>query len=388
MEKDTNSAAISVYDSYSVSAERADAAQIRALHTLIESTPHIQSILNAMPFVVLILNTNRQIVAANEKVISLLGVSIDDALGKRPGELIGCINADRGPSGCGTGIYCKVCGAVNAMVKCIESGNKVTEECQISLQKSQSLDWEVTSSPLEIEGHPLFCLAAQDISDQNRRSSLERTFFHDVINQIGAISGFVKLMAEDYPESEEFKEIFTLTNELLEEVFSQRNLTLAENGDLLPKPEPVELSSLLQRLGQLYQRHPVAGRKQVCVLAQDAPAIQTDPQLLKRVVGNMLKNALEASPPNQTVTLSCEQQERYVSIHVHNTGLIPQDIGMQIFKRSFSTKKDPGHGIGTYSMKLLGEKYLKGCVWFTSTPEAGTTFTISLPLNLEQQPAG
>ena len=341
-----------------------------------------------MPFVVLILNTHRQIVAANEKVISLLGVNIDDALGKRPGELIGCIHSESGPHGCGTGTHCQVCGAVSAIVNCMESGNKVTEECLMTLQKSESLDWEVTTSPLEIEGHPLICLAVQDISHQNRRSSLERTFFHDVINQIGAISGFVKLMAEEYPESEELKEVITLSNELLEEVLSHRNLTLAENGDLEPKPEPVELSSLLPRLGQLYQSHPVAKGKRVCVFTQNAPTIQTDPQLLKRVVGNMLKNALEASSPNQAVTLSCEQQERYVSIHVHNPGLIPHDIGLQIFKRSFSTKKDPGRGIGTYSMKLLGEKYLNGCVWFTSIPEAGTTFTISLPLNLEPQPNG
>ena len=39
-----------------------------------------------------------------------------------------------------------------------------------------------------------------------------------------------------------------------------------------------------------------------------------------------------------------------------------------------------GRGIGTYSIRLLGERYLGGRVSFDSTPEAGTTFRIHLPL--------
>ena len=53
---------------------------------------------------------------------------------------------------------------------------------------------------------------------------------------------------------------------------------------------------------------------------------------------------------------------------------------MQIFQRSFSTKGQPGRGIGTYSIKLFGETYLGGR-GFVSPAEApeGTTFSIVLP---------
>jgi sensor histidine kinase regulating citrate/malate metabolism len=50
---------------------------------------------------------------------------------------------------------------------------------------------------------------------------------------------------------------------------------------------------------------------------------------------------------------------------------------MQLFQRSFSTK-GTGRGIGTYSMKLFGEKYLEGRVDFESTRENGTTFFIEI----------
>jgi len=52
-----------------------------------------------------------------------------------------------------------------------------------------------------------------------------------------------------------------------------------------------------------------------------------------------------------------------------------------VFQRSFSTK-GKGRGLGTYSIKLLTERYLKGTASFTSTETDGTTFQISLPTQL------
>ena len=65
---------------------------------------------------------------------------------------------------------------------------------------------------------------------------------------------------------------------------------------------------------------------------------------------------------------------------MHNNNYIPEDIQMQIFHRSFSTKES-GRGLGTYSMRLVGENYLKGKVYFTSDKLKGTTFLIDLPAN-------
>ena len=63
---------------------------------------------------------------------------------------------------------------------------------------------------------------------------------------------------------------------------------------------------------------------------------------------------------------------------IHNPAVIPEQVQLQVFQRSFSTKGQPGYGIGTYSMKLLGEQYLGGKVAFTSRSPEGTTFTLAL----------
>ena len=60
---------------------------------------------------------------------------------------------------------------------------------------------------------------------------------------------------------------------------------------------------------------------------------------------------------------------------------MPREVQLQIFKRSFTTK-GLGRGLGTYSVKLLTKKYLKGQVGFTTSPADGTTFHVTLPLVL------
>jgi sensor histidine kinase regulating citrate/malate metabolism len=56
-----------------------------------------------------------------------------------------------------------------------------------------------------------------------------------------------------------------------------------------------------------------------------------------------------------------------------------REVQLQLFQRSFSTKGN-NRGLGTYSMKLLGEQYLNGRVDFESSTQTGTTFSVELDL--------
>jgi len=61
--------------------------------------------------------------------------------------------------------------------------------------------------------------------------------------------------------------------------------------------------------------------------------------------------------------------------------LMPEPVRLQIFQKSFSTK-GAGRGLGTYSMRLFSERYLKGAVTFRSTKSEGTRFLARYPKQL------
>jgi sensor histidine kinase regulating citrate/malate metabolism len=67
-----------------------------------------------------------------------------------------------------------------------------------------------------------------------------------------------------------------------------------------------------------------------------------------------------------------------IEFQVTNPTFIPKEIQLQIFQRSFSTKGE-NRGIGTYSIKLLTERYLKVRISFTSLDEKGTSFYARYP---------
>ena len=105
----------------------------------------------------------------------------------------------------------------------------------------------------------------------------------------------------------------------------------------------------------------------------------TDRSLLRRILENMLSNALEATMAPQAVTLTAHRSaEDRIRIAVGNPGHMPAAVQAQVFQRAFSTK-GADRGLGTYAMKLIGEHYLGGSVAFTSGPESGTRFWIDLP---------
>jgi signal transduction histidine kinase len=306
-------------------------------------------------------------------------------LGLRPGEAFSCIHACEGADGCGTGRHCTACGAVLSMETAREEGRQDVEECRLTInaQNGSSLDLEVVTTPLRLDGTDFYICALKDISAIKRRNILEQVFFHDVINTAGGIHGLATLLMEhrDIPEEteQEYKAwMFNLSSRLIEEIKQQRQLLAAERGEFTPNFHDFPVSRVLFEVYALYVNHDVAEGKRLMV--SDAPELQifSDEIIVRRILGNLVKNALEATSPGGTVTLACVDDGTAVTFSVHNEGVIPEEIQLQIFNRSFSTKSPAGRGIGTYSVRLFGEKYLHGKVAFTSTADAGTTFTFTL----------
>ncbi len=165
------------------SAERTDDGQILTQFEQLQQDSTLGAVLNAMPHQVAVLDENRQIVAANTSLLKIFELEqIEQILGQRPGELLGCVNSEQKPGDCGTSKSCRTCGAVNAIISA-QTGTAKTDTCQLKVgPQSEPLDLQVTASPIEINGRSFSILSVQDAADENRRKILERTFFHDVLN--------------------------------------------------------------------------------------------------------------------------------------------------------------------------------------------------------------
>jgi nitrogen fixation/metabolism regulation signal transduction histidine kinase len=362
--------------------ERAAEAEVHDLFELLSGVPLLDEILCSVPDALLFLNEHRQIVFANRATFCFLGIEpTTDVLGSRPGEALGCVHATETAGGCGTTEFCQTCGAVRAILAAQE-GNADVQECRIAIKDSfDAVDLRVSTAPFKYDGELFTICAIQDISHEKRRRALERTFFHDVLNTAGGLQGYTELLAESEPE--EVPEVATKVGEiahhLIEEIESQRSLMAAEADDLSMNPSEVRTKEVLEELAVAYRHHEVAAGKHIIVAAEsDNVAIRTDHTLLLRVLGNMLKNALEASSAGETVTVGTILEDDRVAFWVHNATHMPRDIQLQVFKRSFSTKGS-GRGIGTYSIRLFVTRYLRGSVDFESSHERGTTFYVRLP---------
>lgn len=368
-------------------AERASREAVHAQYQTFVGT-HCRAFFDTLPTVILVLNSHRQVVFANSAAVAFLGATVvEDVLGKRPGEALGCINAQLAPGGCGTSKHCRNCGAVQAILAALE-GTEADEDCKL-LRREQTilegLDLHVTATPLILDGAQFVVFAVADISHEQRRRSMERIFFHDVLNLAGGINGLVDMLGTECASGQvhEFKVLHTATQALVDEIVAQREILAAETNELKPCYSQTDVSGILRQLAGLYAPSHLAQGQRIQVEEPDTTLqIETDGRLVHRVLGNMLKNALEAGQVGDTVRLACVDEGEQVCFRVHNDAVLPEEIQENIFHRRFSTK-GVSRGLGTYSMLLLTERYLRGSVGFTSTEAEGTTFFLRLPKRLE-----
>ncbi len=372
-------------DTHFAPAERATAEQLHSAHEIISHSVVVEGLLETVSGLLAVLNEQRQIISLNDTFLKMLGVKDPiDALGLRPGNALDCIHAHGAPAGCGTTIYCSTCGAAKAIMSSLNTNEPIEDTCILKANHhGQDVDLvlKVRSHPITIHDSRFIMLFLQDITLEQRRAALERTFFHDINNMLSGLVGASELLARDVKTSPMVDIIRRSSLRLQKAVEIQRFLLESESdyGELLQ--QNVSLKQIREDLTTLFLKHPASLNKTLNY-SQDYGEfiLLTDISLLERVLVNMITNALEASESGETVTVSISLETDQISFSVQNSQIIPDDVRLRVFQRNFSTKGGSGRGLGTFSMKLFGEKILGGKVGFISEQGEGTVFTLSLPL--------
>lgn len=377
---------------YFLSAERTSPEESIVLRERVEREKAICDTLHLVPNMVLILDRNRQIAYANRSAAEILRVSrVEDLVGGRFGEVWGCVHSREMEGGCGTSEACRFCGAANALARGLD-GNDATEECRLMIRKEgreESIDLRVWAKPMRIGDDDFLFFTAVDIAEEKRNAFLERIFLHDILNTASALKGFTYLLGMEgvtLSREDMIRRIGLLSEQMIDEINAHRLLVAVESDELVVQVRDLSARKVLEGVLETYDHQETLGGRSIRISddCEDGD-LRSDPTLLARVLGNMAKNALEASVPGDVVTLGSRVVGDRVEFRVRNPACMPEKIRFQVFQRSFSTKGS-GRGLGTYSMKYLTEKYLRGRIGFASTESDGTVFFASYPGNWQDAP--
>lgn len=372
-------------ETLSAPGKRLPLSDIEAQSARIESHPCSQYF-NFFPLPLLVYNSFRQIIFSNSAFTDLLGTKdVSSFLARRPGEAMACVYSETGKSGCGTSLHCRECGALRAMLEAMTTRKKAEHECQLLCKDKHGAtvarDLRIFASPWETGEGTYFVLTLLDISDEKRRQALERIFFHDILNSAGGARNLVDILLNEVPE--DAREIAHMARSslfaLVDEIQKQKQLLSLERNEYAISRITLQGVEIVQSLIGEFRSHPKALDRHIHLDADSVNvAVFSDFSLLRRILVNMLINALEASPSGGIVTAGLHREEGRAVFRVSNAAVMPEAVKLQVFKRSFSTKGSD-RGLGTYSIKLLTENYLGGEVGFSSEEGAGTTFWVKLP---------
>ena len=109
----------------------------------------------------------------------------------------------------------------------------------------------------------------------------------------------------------------------------------------------------------------------------DFVSLYGDETLIPFLFSNLIKNAVEASPSEHSISITVIPEEPF-RVVIQNQGSVPKEIQNTFFDKYVSSGKDKGTGLGTYSA-LLATRAHQGNIKMQSSKEEGTIITVSLP---------
>ena len=242
-------------------------------------------------------------------------------------------------------------------------------------------------------GANIILLAIEDITErklaEKMREDIDRITRHDLRTPLNPIIGFPEILLLDTnltPEQiESIQSIRTSGYRMLNIIDSSLSLYKMEQGTYTLTPVCFNLFKLIACI-ERESAMEFAKKRLKLVRFQDEEAVEVgdvfmlngEELLCYTMLSNLIKNAIEASPPDEVITVSCGEDALWNYIGIHNKGAVPEKIRPDFFDKYVTSGKKTGTGLGTYSA-MLAARTQKGDISMTSSEEKGTVITIRLP---------
>jgi signal transduction histidine kinase len=219
------------------------------------------------------------------------------------------------------------------------------------------------------------------------RSDAVRALSHDLKNPLTVIQGYAEI-TEEATQAERrsyLRGIRHAARQALDLVHNVLDAAAVTGRPIIPRHEQVALNDLVRETVEQYQA--TADGKGVhltTVLADQAPIVEGDVQMLSRSIGNLVSNAIKFTAREGSVQTATTVVDDKVLITVRDSGcgIAEADLPIlfQPYSRGGSGLGVEGTGLGLYIVRQIAEAH-GGAVRVVSVVGSGSTFTLELPLH-------
>jgi signal transduction histidine kinase len=215
---------------------------------------------------------------------------------------------------------------------------------------------------------------------------------HDLRSPLAVISGVINFFTSGRlgDLTSEQKNMVSMmernTQNLIELVNDLLDASKLESGTMRLEPAPVDLRGLVEELHE--QMLPLAAEKEIALeteLPAELPQLHADRAKLRRVLVNLISNALKFTPKGGRITVGAAREGAFVRVSVADTGVgISDEDQRDIFDkyaqaRSRATRSEKGTGLGLYITRQLVELH-GGKIGVKSEVGKGSTFSFTIPI--------
>jgi len=268
---------------------------------------------------------------------------------------------------------------------------EVTKEGHLEQQIMQQLN-EVRLLRAQLEA------ANRELLRLNKdKSDFLQIAAHDLRAPLTIIKGYVEAVlddmapaADDLGEAVEYLGVVLRRTELMRELIDDLlDVAKIESGQVAPEREPLDLGGLVADVGQVLT--PLAQQLGLALhweVDGELPYPLADAAQMRRVLNNLIGNAIKFTPAGGRVWIEVLRREASVVVEVHDTGLgISEEDRAHLFHGFFRSddvrqRRIAGTGLGLTIVRAIVEQH-GGQVYCRSQLGQGSTFGFTLPLQEE-----
>ncbi len=287
--------------------------------------------------------------------------------------------------------------------KLLHTQKQIANEIIFQDAYGQPVALEMTAQQVEFDGEPLIQWTGHDVSARRELASMRRDLTHMIVHDLrgptGTLLGAVQMLQmlttdiDDPSMQSELEEIFAVANHsgqyLQDLIDSVLDLSKLEQDDFPLAISAISINTLFKTV--IEQARPQAEFKSIEVkipVIEPDIIVNIDYNIVRRVLVNLVDNAIKYTPENGHVWIEFEQREHKFIIKVADDGLgIPPESQKNVFEKFSRATADQtvqGVGLGLAFCKLAIEAH-KGEIWLNSVVDKGSQFQFFIPDNLEIQ---